>query len=73
MEFNIDKCVIMNIGNSRNKSKIEYNMKNKPLGVELTDNMKYNQHIYDIITTKTSKVFGFVKRNLIHCLKTVKE
>ena len=48
MEFNIDKCVIMNIGTLRNKSKFEYKIKNKTLevvrhhpylGVELTDNI----------------------------------
>ena len=51
MEFNVDKYVIMNIGTLRNTSKFEYRMKNKTLevvkhhpylGVELTDNMKYN-------------------------------
>ena len=48
LKFNVDKCVIMNIGTQRNKSKFEYKMKNKALevvkhhpylGVELTDNM----------------------------------
>ena len=81
MEFNVDKCVIMNIGTLRNKSKFEYKMKNKTLevvthhpylGVELTDNMKYNQHI-DSITSKASRVLGFVKHNLRHCPKIVKE
>ena len=48
-------------------------MKHNPyLGVELTDNLKYNDHI-DTITSKASRVLGFVKRNLKHCPRTVKE
>ena len=57
MKFKVDKCVLMNFGNLKNKSKYEYNMtletvKHNPyLGVELTDNMKCNQYI-DTITSK---------------------
>ena len=48
-------------------------MKHYPyLGVELTDNMKYNTHI-TTITSKASRVLGFVKRNLKHFPRTVKE
>ena len=36
------------------------------LGVELSENMKYNLHI-DSITSKASRVLRFVKRNLRHC------
>ena len=51
MEFNIDKCAIMNFGTLRNKSKFDYKMKNQSLQVvkrlpylvvELSDNMTYN-------------------------------
>ena len=81
MKFNVDKCVVMNIGNLKIKSKHEYKMNNQILdtvkhhpylGVELTDNMKYNNHI-NTITSKASRVLGFVKRNLKHCPRTVKE
>ena len=81
MKFNVDKCVIMNIGNLKIKAKHEYKMNNQILetvkhrpylGVELTDNMKYNNHI-NTITSKASRVLGFVKRNLKHCPRTVKE
>ena len=80
MEFNVDKCAIMNFGTLRNISKFDYKMKNQSLqvvkhnpylGVELSDNMKYNLHI-DSITSKASRVLGFVKRNLRHCPKVVK-
>ena len=81
MKFNVDKCVIMNIGNLKIKAKHEYRMNNQILetvkhhpylGVELTDNMKYNNHI-NTITSKASRVLGFVKPNLKHCPGTVKE
>ena len=81
MKFNVDKCVVMTFGTLKNKSKYEYKMNNQTLevvkhnpylGVELSDNMKYNQHI-NTITSKASRVLGFVKRNLKHCPKTVKE
>ena len=81
MKFNVDKCVVMNFGTSRTKTKYEYKMNNQTLetvkhnpylGVELTDNLKYNDHI-NTITSKASRVLGFVKRNLKHCPRTVKE
>ena len=68
----------MNFG-TQNKS--EYKLKNQTLetvehnpylGVELSVNKKYNRHI-NTFTSKASKVLGFVKRNLKHCPKTVKE
>ena len=80
-EFNVDKCAIMNFGILRNISKFDYKMKKQSLqvvkhhpylGVELSDNMKYNLHI-DSITSKASRVHGFVKRNLRHYPKVVKE
>jgi hypothetical protein len=81
MEFNVSKCAIMNITTKRNKSIFEYSMagqklsvvKHHPyLGVELSENMKYNIHIENIIS-KASQVLGFLKRNLRHCPKPVKE
>ena len=81
MKCNADKCVVKNIGNLKIKSKYEYKMNNQILetmkhhpylGVELSENMKYNNHI-DTITSKASGVLGFVKRNLRHCPRTVKE
>ena len=72
MKFNVDKCVVMNIGNLNIKSKHEYKMNNQIfdtvkhhpyLGVKLTDNMKYNYNI-NTITYKASRVLRFVKRIL---------
>ena len=36
------------------------------------DDIKYNLHI-DSITSNASQVLGFVKKNLRHCPKVVKE
>ena len=81
MEFNVDKCVVMNIGSLRNKSYFAYKLENQTLevvkhhpylGVELTNNMKFNKNI-DSITAKASRFLSFVKRNLRHCPKAEKE
>ena len=72
----------MNFGTLRNISKFNYKMKNQSLqivkhhpylGVELSGNMKYNLHYIDSITSNASRVLGFVKRNIRHCPKVVKE
>ena len=72
MEFDVDKCAIMNFGTLRNMFKFDYKMKKNThqslqvvkrhlyLGEELSDNMKYNLHI-DNITSKASRVLEFVK------------
>ena len=42
------------------------------LGVELSDNLKFNDHI-DNITKKSSSTLGFLKMNLKYCPPKVKE
>jgi hypothetical protein len=42
------------------------------LGVELSNNLKYNLHI-DQTCKKASKILGFLKRNLKHCPSSVKD
>lgn len=80
MDFNIDKCAIMQISTIRGKQDFGYQMKNSLLekvkhhyylGVELSDNMKYNLHI-DTIFSKAYRLLGFIKRNLRHCPQKVK-
>ena len=75
MEFNIKKCAIMQF--TTTSSKLQHNgyiMKGQTLetvqhhpylGVELSDNMKFNLHINNI-SKKASSVVGFLKRNLKH-------
>ena len=81
LEFNIKKCAIMNISNSPNKKRFGYTMngeiletvKHYPyLGVELSDNLKYNTNIDNIIG-KSSQRLGFIKRNLKSCSTSVKD
>jgi hypothetical protein len=61
--------------NKKSKTDFPYKMKGETLqkayhqpylGVELSNNLKYNLHI-DQTCKKASKVLGFLKRNLKHC------
>ena len=42
------------------------------LGVELSSNLKWTNHI-NLITTKANKALWFIRRNLWRCPKTVKQ
>ena len=81
MEFNVAKCAVMQATNKKCKKSYPYQMKGQILdlvdhhpylGVELSNDMKYNRHI-DQTTSKASKVLGFLKRNLRHCPSRIKE
>jgi predicted DNA-binding protein YlxM (UPF0122 family) len=81
MEFNVSKCAIMQTTNKRSKTDFPYKMKvetlqkvdHQPyLGVELSNNLKYNLHI-DQTCKKASKVHVFLKRNLKHCPSSVND
>ena len=60
MDFNVKKCATMHFSSSNQKQKYEYKMKGEILetvsqhpylGVELSDNLKFNDHIDNIIKT----------------------
>ena len=81
MDFNVKKCATMHFSSSNRKQKYEYKMKgdiletvsqHPYLGVELSDNLKFNDHI-DNLTKKSSSTLGFLKRNLKYCPPKVKE
>jgi hypothetical protein len=81
MEFNVSKCAIMQTTNKRSKTDFPYKMQGETLekvdhqpylGVELSNNLKYNLHI-DQTCKKASKVLSFLKRNLKHCPSSVKD
>jgi hypothetical protein len=68
MEFNVSKCAIMQTTNKRSKTDFPYKMKGETLekvdhqpylGVELSNNLKYNLHI-DQTCKKASKVLSFL-------------
>ena len=81
MEFYIKKCAIIHISNSPNKKRFDYTMNGEILetvkyhpylGVELSDNLKYNTHI-DNITGKASQTLVFIKRKLKSSPTSVKD
>ena len=81
MDFNVKKCATMHFSSSNRKQKYEYKMKgdiletvsqHPYLGVELIDNLKFNDHI-DNLTKKKSSTLGFLNRNLKYCPPKVKE
>ena len=81
MDFNVKKCAIMQCSTSARKRQFDYKIKGETLetvshhpylGVELSDNLKFNNHI-NSITKKASSTLGFLKRNLKYCPPKVKE
>ena len=81
MDFNLKKCATMRFLSSNRKQKYEHKMKGEILetvsqhpylGVELNDNLKFNDRIYNI-TKISSSTLGFLKRNLKYCPPKVKE
>lgn len=80
MELNIDKCRI-NIAIKPSKRSVDYQMKgiilqvaehHPYIWVEIAEHMKFNLHI-DTMTSKASKVIGYLKRNIKDCLRKVTE
>ena len=82
MEFNIAKCFIMNISlATKNKVRHQYSMKGqslsttshtKYLGVEISDDLKWNRHI-DMISAKATNILNFVRRNLKNCPQHIRD
>jgi hypothetical protein len=75
MAFHPDKCNVLSI--TRNKALIKYSYtlhadKAKYLGVTIQSNIKWDSHI-NSITTKASKTFGFLRRNINISSTSVKE
>ena len=72
MEFHPQKCQVIHITKNRNKIKNTYTLNGhtlesadnaKYLGVTITSDLSWNQHI-DNITKKANKTLGFVRRNV---------
>ena len=81
MAFNISKCKIMQVSNHHSKSLFTYEMSGIPLavteqhlylGVKLHHKLSWKPHI-DYICSKANKTIGFLKRNLHHCPKHLRE
>ena len=82
MRFQPVKCNMMQLTNKRS-SKIQANytlegtvLENvesiKYLGVTITNDLKWNTHIYNVCT-KAIRTLGFLRRNLYSCSPDVKE
>ena len=72
MEFNADKCFVLNISKKRQPKLNEYYLKNTLLqtvdsttylGVEISKDLKWSRHI-DKTVKKANKSLGFIRRNI---------
>jgi hypothetical protein len=75
LRFNPDKCHVLKITRSKKPKTHQYKLGNTILqqttshvylGVEISEDLKWHNHI-NKITAKSSRVLGFIKRNLRSC------
>lgn len=80
MEFNVDKCFIVQAGRGRRGSPCKYILHGqeldqsdsaKYLGVTLTSDLKWNMHVKNV-TQKANDTLGLIRRNLRIASKTIK-
>ena len=81
MKFHPEKCNVLTITNNRNIIRKDYTLHGhilehvtsaKYLGVTITSDLKWSQHI-NSITTKANSTIGFLKRNLNISNRGIKE
>ena len=81
MRFNATKCYIMSISRSKTPHQYLYSLDdhileqvqdNPYLGITLSDNLKWTTHI-NKISNRSNSILGFIRRNLKHCSKSLKE
>ncbi len=80
MKFNPEKCFVLKVTDSHNPKTHSYNLNNTTLqetdshtylGVEISNNLKWNKHI-DHITARGKRSLGFIRRNLHSCTQDIK-
>ena len=80
MQFNIDKCFVLRVGRPKHKLLHLYTLHNqnvsetdcaKYLGVTITSDLQWNQHINNI-TNKANSILGLLRRNLRIPSQTIK-
>ena len=80
MQFNIDKCFVLRVGRPKHKLRHLYTLHNqnlsetdcaKYLGVTITSDLQWNQHINNI-TNKANSILGLLRRNLRIPSQTIK-
>ena len=83
MKFNVAKCHSMRVTRHQHHKKIlfDYSLHNqnlenvqsaKYLGITVTDNMDWGQHVSEI-SSKATKTLGFLRRNLAFAPRSTKE
>ena len=78
MKFNVAKCHSLRVTwhNSHKQIIHDYTLENvqsaKYLGITITENMDWGQHISDI-SSKATKTLGFLRRNLAFAPRSTKE
>ena len=81
MRFNATKCYVMSITRSKSPHQYLYTLDdhileqvqdNPYLGITLSDNLKFTTHI-NKISNRSNSILGFIRRNLKHCSKLLKE
>ena len=80
MRFNKKKCYVMRISQARSQLHFKYSLNGSQLqstschsylGVEISSDLKWNNHI-SRISAKANRTLGFVCRNLKSCSKRIK-
>ena len=80
MEFNVEKCFVMKVTHSTNPSSHVYHLgqsnlqetsSHTYLGVEITKDLRWNQHV-NKITATANRSLGFLRRNIPMCSKRTK-
>ena len=80
MRFNEKKCYVMRISQARSQLHFKYSLNGSQLqstschsylGVEISSDLKWNNHI-SRISAKANRTLGFVRRNLKSCGKRIK-
>ena len=79
MNFNIDKCRILQMSNCQHKRVVfTYSMLGSPLNntiyfsVQLHHKLSWHPHV-NYICNKTNRLLGFLQRNLQFCPKSLRE
>ena len=83
MKFNVAKCHSMRVTRHQHHKQIlfDYSLHNqtlenvqstKYLGITITDNMDWGQHVSEI-SSKATKILGFLCRNLAFTPRSTKE
>lgn len=82
MSFNPTKCVVLRISSKKKKARqttyqlhghtLEVVDASKYLGVALTDDLSWDQHIQNTVG-KANRTIGFLRRNLRDCTRPVKD